>query len=128
MMIVLDKTLRAISETKQQTRVIKEVNNLLTSKLHSMMIDNIIPKSKRIADGLGITETSKVTQVTELPLTTTSKSNEWYEFDAKTYFDTNNNGRGTVIVLSENAKNLKAYICNEDNSKCLVLNSLLLIN
>lgn len=120
MMIVLDKTLRIISESKQN-RIIKDVNGLLTSKLHTMMIDNVIPKSKRLSKELGITESSKVTSVTELPLTTAlNNNNEWIKFDAKEYFEAKNKGRGTVIVLAEKAKYVKAYICTDDESKCLV--------
>lgn len=119
MMIALDKTLRIISESKQN-RIIKDANNLLTSKLHSMMIDNVIPKSKRLSKDLDMAEDSKVTSVTELPLETSLNSNEWVEFDAKEYFDANNKGRGTVIVLTEKVKNVKAYICTDDKSNCLV--------
>lgn len=120
MMISLDKALRAISETKKNTRIIKEVSNIFTSKLHSMMIDNIIPKAKRVTNGLDISSDSKVIKVTTLPLNKKPKANEWYEFDAKSYFDENNNGHGTIIVLLENAENMKAYICTEDKSECLV--------
>lgn len=125
MMIALDRTLRVISETKLQTRVIKEVRNLLSSKLPSMMVDCVVPKTKRVSKGLdlGVKESDKKIAITELPLMTSTHANEWYEFDAKAYFDTKSNGRGAVVVIAEDSKNMKTYICTNDKSKCLVYNN-----
>ena len=120
MMIALDRTLRVISETKPQTRVIKEVRNLLSSKLPSMTVDCVVPKTRRVSKGLDMKEYDKKTVVTELPLTTRAHANEWYEFDAKAYFGAKTNGRGAVVVTAEDSKNMKTYICTNDKSKCLV--------